>query len=275
MYDISVSMCVYYKDNPNYFELALASILDQSLKPKEVVIVVDGPIPDKTNSILIKYQYLDIIKIIRLGKNVGHGNARRIGLQNCSNEIIALMDADDISLPERFEKQIEILRSNKNLSVIGSNVIEFEDKISNRIGIRKVPENDRDIKKYLRNRCPFNQQTVMMKKSDVIKAGGYLDWYNNEDYYLWLRLYLNNCEFYNIQESLVLFRTNDRMYKQRGGIKYFYSEYKLQKYMLNNKIINVTSFLYNIFIRFIIQIILPNKIRKYVYRNCLRVKSNE
>ena len=121
----SVSMCVYYKDDPRWFETSVDSILNQTVKPTEVVLVVDGPVPGELKKSILKYESYDFFKIIWLEKNMGHGIARRTSFENCSNEIIALMDADDISVPTRFEKQIALFESQQELSIVGGNISEF------------------------------------------------------------------------------------------------------------------------------------------------------
>ncbi|MFH7818874.1 glycosyltransferase [Neobacillus thermocopriae] len=268
--NFSVSMCVYKNDNPKHFEEALRSIINQTVKPDEIVLVVDGPIPSTIESVIKIYEDEPFFKVIRLPKNVGHGNARRIGLENCSNELIALMDADDISVSDRFEKQIQCFKQNPNISIVGGNIKEFIDSKDNIVGIREVPENDIDIKQYLKRRCPFNQMTVMFKASEVKNAGGYKDWYHNEDYYLWIRMYQCGATFMNLKDSLVLVRVGNEMYRRRGGWKYFKSEAKLQKYMLDHKIISSMSFIKNVIIRFILQVLMPNRLRGYIFKKYAR-----
>ena len=181
MEKFSVSICVYGGDNPSYFDIALQSIFNQTLKPDEVVLVVDGPVGDDINNVISKYQN-DNLKLIRLEKNVGHGDARRIGLENCTYDLVALMDADDISSNDRFEKQIDAFAKNPDISIVGGQISEFIDDTSNIVGQRIVPLEDNDIKEYMKKRCPMKQVTVMFKKSDVLSVGGYIDWYCEEDY---------------------------------------------------------------------------------------------
>jgi glycosyltransferase involved in cell wall biosynthesis len=261
----SVSMCVYKNDNPIHFNLAINSIIDQSIKPSEVVLVVDGPITEELDKIINSYVHYDFFKIIRLKKNQGHGNARRIGMKNCSNDLIALMDADDISLHHRFEKQLKVFMKNSEISVVGGNITEFVDNIKNIVSVRKLPQNDYEIKKFMKYRCPFNQMTVMFKSSDVLEAGGYLDWYCNEDYFLWIRMAKKNKIFKNIDDTLVYVRVGQEMYARRGGWKYFLSEVKLQQFMFREKINNFSTYFFNIIVRFLVQILMNNKLRKYFY----------
>lgn len=270
--NFSVLICVYKNDSAEHFRLALESVINQTLKPDEVVLVVDGPVPESIDSIIKSFEKNPYFKVLRLKENVGLGNAKKIGIEHCSNELIAFMDADDISLPDRFEKQIKCFEQNEALSVVGGNIAEFVGHTGNIVGIRRVPENDSDIKTYMKKRCPFNHVTVMIKRADVLNAGGYKDWYCNEDYYLWLRMFEKGAVFRNLNDILVLVRVGPEMYRRRGGLKYFLSEAKLQKYMLNRRIIGFSEYALNMLVRFIVQILMPNKLRGYVFQKFARTK---
>ena len=269
-YKFSVSMCVYGKDRPEWFKAAVDSILHQSVKPTEVILIVDGPVSDLLNNVILEYEQLENVKIFRLDKNQGHGNARRIGFENCKYELVALMDADDISVYERFEKQLEKFKDNPSLDIVGGNIEEFIDDPGQIVSKRIVPMEDIEIKEYMKKRCPMNQVTVMVKKNAVLRAGGYLDWYCNEDYYLWIRMFLKGMIFENINETLVKVRVGDAAYRRRGGWMYFKSECKLQNYMLKNKVIDRFLYIENVAKRLIIQILLPNKLRGWLFQKFAR-----
>lgn len=271
----SVSMCVYKGDNPEWFDISLNSVIEQTLKPTEIVLVVDGAISASLHQVINKYQNVCeksniFFNVIYLEKNQGHGNARRIGLEKCQYDLVALMDADDISAPERFEKQISVFKKDWTISAVGGNISEFIDTTNDIVGKRIVPECDIDIKQYIKKRCPMNQVTVMFNKSDVNSVGGYIDWYCEEDYYLWIRLAMAEKKFYNIQDNLVNVRVGKKMYQRRGGLKYFRSEERLQRYMLKNKMIGPNTYIINVTERFIVQVVLPNKIRGWVFQKFAR-----
>lgn len=268
--NFSVAMCVYGKDNPEWFETAINSVLNQTVKPSEIVLVVDGPVPDELDTIISKFENRNIFKVIRFSVNKGHGDARRASVNACTNEIVAIMDADDISVSNRFEKQLAMFNSDSDLDIVGGNIAEFIGEPDNIVGKRVVPPNDDEIKKYLKTRCPMNLNTVMFKKSSVNKVGGFIDWYCDEDYYLWVRMYLARMKFANMQEILVHMRICDDTYRRRGGLRYFKSEAKLQKYMLDNKVINFKTYISNIAKRLIVQVLLPNKIRAWVFKTFAR-----
>ena len=266
----SVAMCVYAGDRPEWFGAAVESILNQTRRPDEIVLVVDGPVPDELNTVITGYESNEVFRVIRLKQNKGHGEARRIGLKCCTHELVALMDADDISASDRFERQLALFRTNPGLAVVGGQITEFLEHPDNLIGARSVLLTDAAIKEDLKTRCPMNQVTVMFRKSVIESVGGYIDWFCEEDYYLWIRLYLAEAEFANVSEYLVNVRVGEQMYQRRGGLKYFFSEAKLQKYMLDKKIISVATCCVNICIRFVVQILLPNRLRSWVFRKFAR-----
>lgn len=268
--DFSVSMCVYGGDNPCWFKEAVNSILNQTVKPKEIVLVVDGPIYDELENAVLEFEKNDCVNCIRLPKNLGHGEARRIGLEACKYDLVAIMDADDISAPDRFEKQIVFFENDSEISIVGGQISEFIDDESNVVGKRIVPLDDTSIKSYMKSRCPMNLVTVMFKKSSVLKVGGFIDFYCEEDYYLWVRMALDGMKFANCEDILVNVRVGKDMYKRRGGLKYFISEAKLQKFMLNNKVIGFWTYLINVTKRFVLQVLMPNKVRGWLFKHFAR-----
>ena len=240
MNNVSYSDCmsIYRNDKQEDFLTAVRSIYNQTMPPSEIILVVDGPVPDTVDSaIAILQGEIPVMKVVRLEKNCGHAIARQTGLDAAANNLCAVMDSDDISVPNRFEKQLNAFEEHPEVTVVGGIIKEFIGTTEHVVGTRMVPENDTDIKDYLKSRCPMNLVTVMLKKDDVMKVGGYLDWYCAEDYSLWIRLAMAGYRFYNIQENLVNVRVGEDMYQRRGGWKYFKSEAKLQHYMYRNGII--------------------------------------
>lgn len=268
----SVCMSVYRNDNPNDFKTAFHSIYEkQSIKPDEIILVVDGPVGKELLDVISELESeCDILKVIPLSQNMGHAIARQTALVATKNELVAVMDADDIAVSTRFEKQLVIFSKCPEVSVVGGIINEFVDYPENVVGIRICPEYDSDIKTYLKSRCPMNLVTVMLRKSDVLSVGGYKDWYCEEDYYLWIRLALAGHKFYNIQENLVNVRVGKEMYKRRGGLKYFKSEHHLQKYMLGQRLITMPQYFFNVLIRFVVQVLMPNSLRGWFFSKFAR-----
>ena len=276
----SVTMSVYGRDDPRFFDCALKSVVGQTLPPTQIVLVVDGPIPDELQKVIDGYKEKlapteTEFKVVYLAENRGLGNARRVSLENCSCEYIAVMDADDISAADRFEKQVGYLESHPEAAVVGGQIREFisaddPEDTSNTAGVRIVPETNEQIRAYMRRRCPLNHVTVMFRHSAVKAAGDYLDWYCNEDYYLWIRMALKGCVFSNLPDTLVNVRVGRDMYERRGGVRYFRSEEGIQRLMLKNGLIGLPDYLYNCAVRLVVQVLLPNKVRGWLYRRFAR-----
>ena len=267
----SVCMSVYKNDKPADFLVAVRSILNQTAVPSEIIMVVDGPIPNELELALsvIKKEF-DGLKIVRFAENRGHAAARQAGVDNATNELVAVMDSDDIALPDRFEKQLVFLAANEDIDIVGGQIDEFIGEVNNVVGRRKVPCSDEDIKIYLKSRCPMNLMTILARKSSIQRVGGYIDWFCEEDYYLWIRMALAGCKFANLPETLVNVRVGKEMYQRRGGWKYFKSEALLQHYMLKHRVIGMGRFLYNVAIRFAVQVAMPNNVRGWVFRTFAR-----
>lgn len=273
----SIAMSVYGKDNAEWFNMALNSIIDQTVKPNEIVLVVDGPVPQPIHNVIKKYIEICksggiLFKIIQLLENKGLGNALEIAVKNSNNEIIARMDSDDIAVKGRFEQQLGLMVLKPEIEIIGGDIQEFIDLEDNTTGKRIVPVSDKAIKEYLKKRCPFNHSTVMYKKSSVLKAGGYMNLFWNEDYYLWIRMAECGCFMANTGTVLVNVRVGNDMYRRRGGLKYFMSEKFLQDYMLKNGMIGLRTYINNVIQRFIIQVLLPDYFRGWIFRKFARKK---
>lgn len=267
----SVLMSVYNKEKPEYLCLSINSILNQTIPPDEFIIVKDGSLSLELESILKGYSMSNsIFNVIGYKENKGLGYALNYGLNYCRNELVARMDSDDIARHDRCEKQLKEFEKNSSLEIIGGDIAEFTDSPNNIVAYRKVPTNDSEIKEYMKTRCPLNHMTVMFKKNAVIKAGNYQDWFWNEDYYLWIRMMKQGCIFANTGDVLVDVRVDDDMYLRRGGKKYFDSEIGLQKYMLKNHIIGYKTYIKNVGKRIIVQILLPNRVRGWVFRKFAR-----
>lgn len=213
----SVLMTVYKNDKPEYFNKSIMSMINQTIEPDEIVLVKDGPITKELQDVIdnIDKKYPNIINQVSLKQNVGLGLALNEGLKVCKNDIVARMDADDISLPTRCEKQLKEFRNDKNLDIIGCPVKEFMEDESNIISLRKVPITHEEIYKFAKQRDPFNHPTVMYRKSKVLKCGGYSDLRKNQDTDLWIKMLVYGCKTKNIEEALFLFRFDEETYKRR------------------------------------------------------------
>lgn len=206
------------------------------------------------------------LKPIYLEQNKGLGNALKVALANCTNNLVARMDSDDISAPYRFEKQIRQFAQHPDLDIVGGSITEFVGSPENITGERIVELYDSSIKKDMKKRCAMNHVSVMYKKDAVMASGGYQDWHYNEDYYLWIRMLEHGCKFANVPYPLVNVRTGLDMSARRGGWKYFRSEQLLQKYMLQKKIISFPQYAYNVLLRFGGEFVATDSMRQQIYK---------
>lgn len=268
MAEFSVLMSVYQKDNPIWLGEALESVFTQTVKPNEVVVVCDGPLTKELEDVLA--QYSGRITLHRLAKNSGLGEALRQGVEKCSYPIIARMDADDISLPDRFEKQLLYLGKHLETTVLGGWIQEIDSKDSSPVAIRKVPLTDKEIKKFIKTRSPFNHVSVMFRRDAVIEAGNYQSFHFIEDYYLWVRMDAKGYQFANLKDILLNVRVDKAMYGRRGGLKYFKSNFAMSKKLLELGLISWPVFCFNTVVRFCVQVLMPNCVRGYFYKKVLR-----
>lgn len=267
----SVLMSVYYKENPTWLKESIESILNQTVRTNDFVLIEDGILTEELEKIVEKYEkeYPEIFNIVRLKENVGLGPALAIGIKECKNELIARMDSDDFSVPERCEKELFMFEKDNSLDMVGSNIIEFTENIKNVQAYRKLPELDSEIKKYMRRRNPFGHPSVMFKKSKVLEAGNFKSYYLCEDYDMWIRMAKVNAKFYNIQEVLVYMRIGKDFYKRRGGIKYLKSILKFKREQYKNGFYSFKDYVITAGTSMVI-CLMPNFIRDIFYKKFLR-----
>lgn len=213
----SVLMSVYAKEKPDYLDQSLQSMVSQTVKPDEIVLVEDGPLHEGLYRIIEKYKqnYPELMTVIRIPVNGGLGNALNHGLKAARNELIARMDSDDISLPKRCEMQLKAFEKNPELSIVGTQMIEFIKEPENIISFRSVPSSYRNILKFSRRRSPFNHPTVMFRKSAVENAGGYKTFGRKEDLELFIRMGNEGYKAINLKKPYLLYRTGQENLKRR------------------------------------------------------------
>ena len=270
----SVLISVYKREKPEYFDAALESIYKQTLQPDEVVICTDGELTPQLNAIIDKYNnlYPSITNIVRFKRNRGLGPVLHDGLLRCRNNIVFRMDSDDISVKDRFEKQLDVMKKT-GADVVGSSIIEYDEGMNTATGKREVPEYDAEIKQYAKRRNPINHMSVCYRKNRVVNAGNYLAMDGFEDYYLWARMIKDGAVFYNIQSPLVSVRGGDSMIKRRGGHSYVKRIRTFEKKLKKIGFISTAQYYSNILPRVTIAVI-PSFLRQIVYNKALRGANN-
>ena len=267
----SFLMSVYYKERPDYLKLSIDSMLNQTVKPDEVIIVKDGELTKELDDVINEYvkKYKKLFTIISLEKNIGLGLALNEGIKVSRNELIARMDSDDISKPDRCKKQLDIFNKDNKIDIVGTWVDEFAGKTTNIISSRKVPTKHEEIYKFAKRRSPFNHPTVMYKKSIVLKNNGYSNLRRNQDVDLFGRMIFKGAKASNVGESLLLFRSDKGLLKRRKNwqntslyIKVIYKFWKM----------GFSSFLDLLVVTCgqLLVFIMPVKVQNFLYKKIIR-----
>ena len=268
----SVLMSVYYKEKPEYLKDAIDSILDQTVKTDDFVLVCDGPLNEGLDRVIADYVRTvpGLFNVCRLPQNMGLAKALNKGILQCKNEIVARMDSDDISAPGRMGRELIAMRE-KEADIVGSNIIEFTGSTSNTGSSRIVPENNEEIIGFAKKRSPFNHPSVMFKKSAVSACGYYEDYRYFEDYNLWATMLSKGYKGYNIQENLLYMRAGDDMYRRRGGFGYVKCIFRFKNHLRKIGFISMGEFLRGAVAHSAVSIF-PNKLRTLIYSKALRKK---
>ena len=218
----SVLMSVYDKEKPEYLTQSIESMLNQTVPPEQFVLVEDGKLRNELEKVIEKYhaESPTLFTIVPLSENVGLGKALDNGLTVCRNELVARMDSDDISLPKRCEKQLSLFAGDEDLVIVGTNIDEFWDDPKEIRCSRVVPSEPDEIRRRIGRVQPFNHPTVMYKRSEVFRCGGYGKMKRKQDRDLFSRMINMGCKARNIDESLLLFRSNADNYKRRKSWNY-------------------------------------------------------
>ncbi len=265
----SVLLSVYEKEQAEWLRESLTSVFEQTVPPSEVVMVEDGPLTPALYAVLDEMCALHPeMKRVPLEGHHGLGLALAEGLLQCSNELVARMDTDDVSRKDRFELQLAEFARNPQLDICGAQVLEFEGTTDNVVSRRRVPLTGDECRRYQRRRDAFNHMTVMYKKSSVLAAGNYQHCPLMEDSLLWVSLFQNNATAMNIDDYLVYARIGKGLYERRGGWAYFQKYRRARKRIYATGFISRWDYLYTLTVQFIVAVI-PNRLRSFIYKHLL------
>ncbi|MDB5743513.1 MAG: glycosyl transferase [Polaromonas sp.] len=259
----SVLMSVYIKEKPVYLDECLASLGAQSLLPSEIVIVQDGDITDELKNVIYKYSEILPIKCVKLVENRGLAEALNEGLRHCSNELVARMDTDDVSLPHRFERQIAFMLAHPDVDVSSAWVEERDERMDTILFVKKLPSAHADIVKFSKKRNPISHPVSVFRKTAVMSVGAYPKIFP-EDYALWSLMLVKGHRFGNIPETLLYMRTGAD-FMGRRGLNFFKGELGLLSYQRSIGFLNHHEFFVNFLIRAVIRLP-PAKVRAIFYK---------
>lgn len=265
MIKFSVLMSIYHKENSEYLNSSIGSIWDkQTLKPDEIVLVEDGKLNDELYFVIRawKKKLSNRLVIVKLEENIGLARALNVGLKFCSHDLIARMDSDDISLPNRFELQIKYMTQNKQVVACGSYIEEFNRNIISKV---VFPVDKDSIRKFIKLRSPICHPSVVFRKDIILKVGGYPDIRLCQDYALWSILLSKGYTITNVPQVLLRFRINDDFFRRRGFDSFKY-EVIVIWIQYKEGIINLFDFIKAFCLRFMLRLS-PVFIKKIAYRS--------
>ena len=266
----SVLMAVYGKENPEFLRQSIESMLNQTLPFSDFVLVCDGPLSHELNEVITwaQKQMGEKLQLIRLKENKGLGNALHVGVPRCRCSVIARMDSDDISRPDRCERQFRIIERD-GYDLVSGTLQELARKPGDMDRLRVLPRTSEEILQYAKKRNPFNHPCMMFRREAVLHAGNYQDFPGFEDYYLWVRMLRKGCKGYNVQEVILDMRTGNGMYDRRGGREYLHWVLRFQRYLYCKKFITRKEYIKNCLVRTTVGMI-PGGARAKFYHLFLR-----
>lgn len=267
--DVTCIMSVYHNDQVEWVREAIDSILYANRAPGEFLIYCDGPVSEELYSTLDKYVYefSGRVKIYKGKENRGRAYSRQYLVDHVDSAYIMIMDADDISLPDRLEKQYDFALLHPSVDVIGGWISEFG--LGGKERIREVPLNEESIRKRGKYLQPFNHVTLLVKKKAIQKVGGYQDAGDCEDYFLIARWLVSEVEMRNISDVVVRVRVSSALLDRRRGWKHFYDEFMIAKYLKLSGYIGWYEFTFVSFVKLLARA-LPSVLLGLIYRGLRR-----
>lgn len=262
----SLLLPVWGGDNPEFLAEAFRSTVQaQTRRPDQVVLVQDGRVPEALEAVIAELVADSPVRVdhVVMEDNLGLGPALDKGLAACDHEIVARMDADDVSLPTRFERQLPVLEAGAD--IVGSGLLEFGESVTDVVGRRTPPTDPAEIRRVMRFRDPFNHPTVVYRRSAVQAAGGYTDMALMEDYLLFARMVDGGARPANLAEPLVCYRVGAGAYARRGGRQLLASELALQRRFLELGITSRPQYVRNVTVRGGYRLV-PEALRRLAYR---------
>lgn len=248
---------------------ALASLRDQTLKPAQVVVSCDG---DPPSALLACLQTCDLpVQVVVGPGGEGVGPVLARGLLLCNNDLVLRADADDLSLPDRAEKQVAWMQQHPNVLVMSTPILEFLESPDQIVTQRWVPVQTKEIARIAHWRNPINHPAVIFRRSAVLAAGNYHDFPGFEDYELWLRMVFCNgmASLANTPDPLVLARVGNAHLARRHGLKYALSEIRFFVYCWQKSLLPTGSVIRSLVIRLPLRLV-PANLLSYIMKKSTR-----
>ena len=201
-------MSLYSKENPQFLRESLQSVFDNTIRPSQVVLILDGPVGEELKYVVEYFQkrYSEL-EVYPQPINKGLSTALNVGLEKCRNDIVFRMDTDDVCFPNRFERILQEYNKNPELEIIGSSTITIDEKGNKGTRISSHPLTQKMIYKKVWL-CPFAHPTVSFRKNAILRVGSYNPHSGprQDDYELWFRCVAGGLKCMNLAEPLLYFR---------------------------------------------------------------------
>ena len=214
--EYSVLMSVYAGEKPEHLRASIESMLSQTYVTNDFVLVCDGKLTKELDEVVDYYEEnYECFHPIRLKENVGTRRCANRGIDACKNEYIVKMDSDDIAKPDRCERSLYAMAKHPEIDMLGAYIDEFDSQTGEVIATKKTPLTNKEIHKYARRRNPFNNQTLVYKKSRALSVGGYSNIKRCEDYEFVVKMLADGARGINLDKTLVMYRVTANNYERR------------------------------------------------------------
>lgn len=265
-YNFSVLLSIYQKESANNLEDCFKSIYDnQIMKPDEIVLVEDGPLTKELYKKIEEWKIKlpNILKIVKIEKNRGLAHALNLGIKECSYELVARMDTDDVAYPDRFLHQVDFMIKNPSICVSSGIIEEYDIGLEKKLSQRILPKDHKSIYKFAKRRSPISHPACIYRKKIIIDAGGYPEIYP-EDYALWGLLLSKGHTFGNIEKTILKMRASESI-AHRRGINFLKGEIKTYLFFHRIGFLNTYETIQCIFLKSVVRLA-PNYIKKLLYK---------
>lgn len=267
---LAVLLPVYRKDAPDYLENSLTSILNQTFSDFRLMIGVDGPVGADLDEKLARVGEEPRVEVVRFAENRGLACVLNDLLERAMREgfdYYARMDADDISLPHRFELQMAFLEAHPEIDVVGGAISEIDEKGCSRNKTVVYPAGPDECRRFFARRNPHAHPAVVFRRSFFEKTGhAYRPEYRqNQDTMLWFDGLMHGTRHANIPDVVLLFRMTDSLFKKRRNGWQFAKKQLADRKMINRGLrygFRADLFAYAMFVL----LVLPPSLKKLAYR---------
>lgn len=270
--ETSFVMSLFWKENPVYLEDALQSLYTQTVAPDEIILVCEGVLPQTLKDVLNKWNGLfkeGVLRLVDAGAAKGLPACLNKGLEVARGKYIFRFDTDDICLPDRVEKQLKFFHDHPEVSLLSAPIEEYDTEMRTKLGIRKVPETDAEIRKMARWRDPFNHPASAYLTSVAVELGGYPLVTACEDYAFFSLFLKKGYKAANLADVVVNARTGKDFVSRRKGMKFLKGELSSHAYIHKIGFHSKPLYLFHVISKTVIRN-LPSELVTKIYKRFLR-----